>query len=170
MNPAQAAERLSASARAIEALARGLDPEDARWRPAADRWSAVEILAHLLDEEREDFRVRLEYTLERPDEPFPTIDPEGWCEARRYRERDAGEVLDGWSAERERSLAWLRGLGAIDLSLQHDTAWGRPIAAGDLLGAWVAHDLLHLRQLTGVLHARLAAEVSPYGLDYAGSW
>ena len=40
----------------LEALLAGLDPPDARTRPAPDEWSPVEILCHLRDEETEEQR------------------------------------------------------------------------------------------------------------------
>ena len=43
----------------LEALLAGVDPSDARTRPATDEWSPVEILCHLRDEESEDFGARL---------------------------------------------------------------------------------------------------------------
>jgi hypothetical protein len=39
-----------------------------------------------------------------------------------------------------------------------------------LLGNWVAHDLLHVRQMLRVLHAQTAALIAPDTLDYAGKW
>lgn len=42
--------------------------------------------------------------------------------------------------------------------------------AGDLLSAWVAHDLLHLKQITKRLYQRTVAEAKPFGTEYAGEW
>jgi hypothetical protein len=165
-----AAERLAASSAALAALLGGVDRELARWRPGEARWSLVEIACHLLDEERADFRARLALLLSERDEPFAPIDPEGWVVARRYRERDLAEVQAELAGERERSLAWLRSLDAPDLARARTAPWGGPLRAGDVLAAWVAHDLLHLRQATGVLHARAGAEAAPFATDYAGRW
>ena len=55
---------LEASGRSIAAAYEGLDEESARWRPGPARWSLLEILCHLLDEEREDFRRRIALLLE----------------------------------------------------------------------------------------------------------
>ena len=59
----------------VGALVQGVSDQQARWKPDPDSWSILEVLNHLLDEEREDFRVRLDYTLHRPGEPWPPIDP-----------------------------------------------------------------------------------------------
>ncbi|MEM7306666.1 MAG: DinB family protein [Planctomycetota bacterium] len=170
MNPNDAAARLARSARSIEGVLVGLSADEALWRPEPKRWSMLEVACHLLDEEREDFRLRLDYALHRPDEPFPPIDPEGWCEARGYRERELTPTLEAWRAERDDSLSWLRGLGEPDLAREHAAPWGGTIAAGDLLASWVAHDLLHLRQLLRLEFQRLEADAKPFGLRYAGDW
>ncbi len=168
MNAENCADRLEASGDAIAALLRGLSEEQARWKPDGKRWSVLEVAHHLLDEESADFRTRVDLALHKPDEPFPPIDPEGWCVERRYNEQDLGAVVERFVAERRRSLDWLRGLGDADLARKHAAPWGGEIAAGDVLAAWVAHDLLHFRQMLGVLYASLERDAEPFRLDYAG--
>lgn len=169
MEPEAAARRLEATAKAIEALARGVDGEQARWKPAPEKWSILEVVNHLHDEEREDFRQRLDYTLHRPGERWPKIDPEGWVAARGYAERDLDESLDRFLAERRQSVEWLRGLESPDLDAVYEHPRGR-VSAGDLLAAWLAHDLLHVRQLARLRYQHLAAAAHPYRLEYAGEW
>ena len=43
----------------IKALCGGVSTDNARWRPGTENWSMLEVINHLYDEEREDFRVRL---------------------------------------------------------------------------------------------------------------
>ncbi|MCB0058173.1 MAG: DinB family protein, partial [Caldilineaceae bacterium] len=59
------------NAQRIAALVAGVPDEQARWKPDAESWSILEVVNHLLDEEREDFRVRIDYTLHRPGEKWP---------------------------------------------------------------------------------------------------
>ncbi len=66
----------------IRMLVDGVDDEQARWKPDAESWSILEVVNHLYDEEREDFRVRLDSMLHRPGENAPPIDPQGWVTAR----------------------------------------------------------------------------------------
>ena len=158
---------LEAGAAAVPSLVDGLSDEEARIPPAPGRWSAVEVVAHLADEERDDFRRRVRSTLEDPARPWPPIDPEGWARERGYRARRLAEVLDDFRRERAASLTWLRSLG--------DAPWERPyehpklgtLRAGDLLAAWAAHDLLHLRQLTAVRLALVQAAAEPFSTRYA---
>jgi hypothetical protein len=160
---------LAQGAQTIRGLLAGVSTAEARVRPAPDAWSLLEVTCHLLDEEREDFRPRLDVVLHRPEEAWTRIDPAGWVTARRYDERDLGEVLRGFLAERERSLAWLASLTAPDWSREYRAPFG-PITAGDLLASWAAHDLLHTRQLVELRRARLLGQTTGHGTRYAGDW
>ncbi|MFN2103770.1 MAG: DinB family protein, partial [Candidatus Promineifilaceae bacterium] len=130
----------------IRLLAQGVDDDQARWRPDADSWSILEVICHLLDEERKDFRVRLDITLHKPDETWPGIDPAGWMTEHNYNEQVLAASLQAFQEEREASLAWLKRLEAPDWEASYEAPWGT-MRAGDLLASWVAHDLLHMRQL-----------------------
>lgn len=172
MNLAACIAQLETQAAALAALARAFSDAQTRVRPAPESWSALEVLCHLYDEEREDFRVRLDWTLHRPGEEVPPIDPQGWVTAHDYASRDPWATLDAFLEERGRSLAWLRGLHDPDLerSVNHPGLAQYGVRAGDILSSWVAHDLLHLRQLIELRYAALAAAAAPYNLRYAGEW
>lgn len=167
-------ERLTASlersALLLDAVVSGLSGDDARWRPEPRVWSALDIACHLLDEETRDFRPRLESTLRDPDAAWTPIDPEGWVIQHGYATRDLAQVWRSFREERRASLAWLRGLGALDWTVSHDRGAQGPLSAGDLLAAWTAHDLLHLRQLTRLLYLRVCEDAQPHTPDYAGPW
>ena len=94
---------LAQGAETIQGLVAGVSPAEARVRPSAEAWSILEVVAHLLDEEREDFRPRLDLVLHRPNETWTPIDPAGWVTARGYNDRELGATLSGFLAERERS-------------------------------------------------------------------
>jgi hypothetical protein len=160
---------LAQGAETIQGLVAGVSPAEARVRPTPDAWSILEVVAHLLDEEREDFRPRLDHVLHRPQETWASIDPAGWVTARGYNDRELAATLSAFLTERERSLAWLAGLGAPDWSRVYQASFG-PITAGDLAASWAAHDLLHSRQLLELRHARLLALAAPHRTQYAGDW
>ena len=161
--------RLAENVLVFEGLVGGVGKEQARWKPVPERWSIVEVVNHLYDEEVEDFRQRLDYTLHRPGEEWPKIDPRGWVKERAYNERGLAESLRNFSRERERSLAWLRELKGPDWGASQERPQG-VLAAGDLLASWVAHDLLHVRQLTRLHYEYVALVAAPYGTKYAGDW
>jgi hypothetical protein len=163
-------ERLEHNAEAIRSLAIGVGPRQAVWKPRRGAWSLLEVVCHLRDEEREDFRVRVESTLFRPEAAWPPIDPVGWVRTRGYRKQNLAAVRDEFVTERARSVGWLRGLGEIDWSRGYAHPQLGTLRAGDLLLAWVAHDSLHLRQLAR-LHYLYAQDRAPeFSADYAGEW
>jgi hypothetical protein len=160
--------RLAAQAEVIAALARGVSDEQARWKPAPKEWSILEVVCHLYDEEREDFRARIRLTLEDPTQDWPPIDPEGWAVSRRYNERDLTSALAGFQVERQASLEWLKSLQSPDWDAAHRHPAGFDLRAGDLLAAWTAHDLLHICQLADLHRLYIAEQARPYSTRYAG--
>ncbi len=162
MNLEHYTNRMAANAKVVESLLRGVS--EAHWRPDDQSWSLLEVINHLYDEEREDFRLRLDYTLHRPGEEWPSIDPQGWVISREYRKRELSESLSNWLDERARSLEWLASLQKPDARA---TPWGQ-MRAGDLLAAWLAHDHLHIRQMNELHYAWHKAHAQPYSVEYAG--
>jgi hypothetical protein len=163
------ATQMANDAERIRALAQDISYEQSRWKPAPASWSILEVINHLYDEEREDFRVRLDYILNRPGEDPPPIDPPGWVTARQYNQRDLAPSLTNFLAEREKSLKWLRTLPPPNWGAIYQAPFG-PIRAGDMFAAWVAHDLLHMRQLVELHWAFTVESTRPYQTKYAGDW
>jgi hypothetical protein len=162
--------RLRANARVITHLVSDISDEQARWRPEPAKWSTLEVVTHLADEEVEDFRARVDSTLNRPGAAWSPIDPEGWAVERRYNEGTLSESLDRFTRSRAESVDWLEGLVAPDWALAHEHPRFGPIRAGDLLTSWVAHDHIHIRQLNRLQREFLVASVSGYSPAYAGRW
>ena len=111
-------DQLARHGEVFRALFTALSPAEIQWRPAPESWCPLEVICHLHDEEREDFRARLRSTLETPEAPWPKIDPAGWVTERKYMEQDLHAVLAKFLQERERSLSWLRGLAHAPWDLQ----------------------------------------------------
>ena len=169
MNLDHFTRQMDRQAEAIRALVQGISDEQARWRPSSGEWSILEVINHLYDEENEDFRTHLDLILHRPGEPWPSIDPERWVTGRRYNQREINRSLDDFLSARKDSLAWLTGLISPDWEATYDPPLGQ-ITAGDMLASWVAHDLLHLRQLVELQRAYVVHLADPHGVDYAGPW
>ncbi len=161
--------KMENQAQAIRGLVQGVPLEQSRWKPDPGSWSILEVINHLYDEEVEDFRTHLDCCLNSPNSPWSSIDPQGWVTTRRYNERDPDESLNKFLGERQKSLAWLRNLANPDWDDTYQAPFGL-IRAGDLLAAWVAHDLLHLRQLVELHWAYTGRSAQPYELRYAGDW
>lgn len=139
------------------------------WKPYSEKWCLLEIVCHLYDEEREDFRARTRHVLETPTEPLAPIDPQGWVEDRNYIKEDYGEKLNNFLTEREHSIKWLQTLS----NQQWDNAYEHPkfgkMTAKMFLCNWVAHDYLHIRQIVKLKYDYLK-QLSNEDLNYAGNW
>jgi hypothetical protein len=169
MNFERSKQLLQQNSERIRSLVQGVSSKQARWKPALDSWSILEVVNHLLDEEREDFRVRLDIILHEPHRKMPAIDPEGWVMERGYNDRNLEESLEEFLSERKASLAWLEKLGEPDWQAAYQMSFGS-IRAGDMFGSWVAHDLLHMRQLVELHRAYMLELVAPFDVAYAGPW
>lgn len=167
---AQIQTQLRTQADAIQTLLRDVTPDQARWKPDDESWSILEVINHLADEERNDFRKRLDMTLHQPEAEWPPNDPDGIMAERRYNELDFQESVADFVAERNRSLEWLASLGEPDWAQAHTHPKFGAFPAGELMAAWLAHDLLHIRQLMELHYLYLAQQTEPYSLIYAGEY
>lgn len=150
-------------------LLAGVSPEALLWKPNPSRWCMLEVLCHLVDEEREDFRTRLKKTLENPEAPFVPIDPTKWVTERNYIAQDSTKKLREFLHERDKSVFWLQSLSAPNWknTTQHPTAG--PLSAKKILINWLAHDYLHIRQITRLKYEYLKKSTNT-DLSYAGQW
>jgi hypothetical protein len=169
MNLAYLQRLMATQAELIRSLVTDVSDEQARRKPAPDRWSILEVINHLYDEEREDFREHLDHILHRPDEPWSPIRPMEWVTERGYNERDLATSLKAFLAERRASLAWLEGLNDPDWDASIQAPWDAPIHAGDMLASWVVHDQWHIEQLVRLRRDTTIAQVAPYDVRYAGT-
>jgi len=96
----------------IAAICQDINASEAQLKPTPDAWSIVEVICHVYDEEREDFREHLDMVLHRPEDEWHPIDPTGWVTERHYQNQEPGEMLQSFLNERKRSLNWLRSLTA----------------------------------------------------------
>jgi len=170
MDAAALIDRLEANARVLRSMLESVTVEQAAWHPAPGRWSMLEVAAHLLDEERDDFRARLRLLVESPGSTWRPIDPQGWVDSRGYATRELGTTVGEFAAERRQSVSWLRGLEGVDWERSYAHPQLGSLAAGDLLASWVAHDALHVRQLAGLEWAWVGRLAEPFATAYAGSW
>ncbi len=129
----------------------------------------LEIICHLYDEEREDFKTRVKNTLISPHLQPPSIDPPGWVTQRKYAEQNYKEKLAAFLTERKSSIKWLKTLNKApwDNVYEHPVA-GR-LTAYTFLANWLAHDYHHIRQINRRQYEYLKKE-SGVSLVYAGEW
>ncbi len=162
-------ENLALNKTVFKAALAGMDPGLIKWREHHDKWNPLEVICHLYDEEREDFRARVQSVLENPDKDFIKIDPVAWVKDRRYLEQDFNLMLDKFLDERDQSVTWLKSLTNPPLTNAYIHPKVGPVTGDFLLANWLAHDYLHLRQITRIQYNHLKFKTGN-NLDYAGSW
>ena len=123
-----------------------------------------EVMEHVYNEERVDFRTHLKEILNDPPQPWGAFRQE-------YASvQSCQQALEGFLMERETSIAWLKALGSPDWVVSSQVPFG-PAAdvlvlnAGDVLVSWVDHDFLHLRQMIELLHAWNEKQASLYSVQ-----
>ena len=159
--------QLSATVKILPLLLDNIPVLQARWKPLPDKWSLLEVLNHMLDEEVRDFRNRLDLTLHHPGKEWPAIDPVQWASTNRYNDRDLQQSLVSFTQERDKSVAWLKDLIKPDWEKTYNHSKFGPIRAGDLMVSWVAHDQIHLRQMINLKIMYLEKTSEPYSTSYA---
>ncbi len=165
--------RLAADAEAFRALLEPLSEEQAQWKPGPDIWSMKEVLTHVYNEERIDFRKHIREILADPPKPWSAFRGEELISPATFH-----QALEDFLTERAVSIAWLKELqsGALppnwDISVEARFGPEEMLVmrAGDVLVSWVEHDFLHLRQMNEVLHAWNVQQAAPYSTRYAGGW
>jgi hypothetical protein len=162
-------QELRNSTEVINTLLLGISQEEAQDRPTPTAWSILEVVCHLYDLEREDFREHLDFILHRQDEEYHVIDPQSWVVERRYNEQNFQTMQDEFFAERRKSLQWLKGLAGADWDTTYTSQYGS-VSAGEMFSCWIAHDNLHIRQIVELRRARIERITKPYPIEYAGDW
>src|SRR5689334_21875511 len=101
---------------ATRAILRGLmtdiSEEDARWKPADDRFSIAEVLSHLSHSEGHCYRYRLDRFLAEDRPSFQADDAQDHLEV--YKTADPEEDFSHFEDQRETNIELLRGLTAED--------------------------------------------------------
>jgi GNAT superfamily N-acetyltransferase len=113
----------------------GMSRDDLLARPVAGRWSTLEVVCHVCDSEQF-FADRIKRTLALPRLLLVAADPQPYCEAARYRDRDLDEELALVELTRRQTARILKVVSV--------EAWQRT-------GVHTEGGLVTLRQL--VLHA-----------------
>ncbi len=143
---------LEATPEILRGLMAELSDEDARWKPAPDRFSVAEVLAHLSHSEGHCYRMRLDRFMS---EPLPEFDPDdAQMYLDLYRNADPEDAFDYFEEQREMNIEYLRGLppDAGERKALH-REYGE-ITLSEMLHEWALHDLGHIRQIAELVRAR----------------
>ena len=169
MNYKTIIQELSRNRNVFKELFSGLTEEEYLWKTEPNKWCMLEIICHLYDEEREDFRTRTRQVLESPEKSLPPIDPAGWVKERGYMQQNFEKKLDAFLKERDQSVDWLQSLKSPKWDNAYNHPKFGPMTAKMFLSNWLAHDYLHIRQITRLKYDRLG-QITDETLNYAGNW
>lgn len=142
-----------------------LNEEDARWKPAPDRFSIAEVLAHLSHSEGHCYRMRLDRFMaeERPE--FEPDDAQMYLDL--YRNADPEDAFDHFEDQRETNVEFLRSLPVEAASRVAFHKEAGEITLSQMLHEWALHDLGHVRQVAELVRARkYLAGAGPLGKGY----
>jgi hypothetical protein len=158
-------DQLEATPAILRGLMCELSGEDARWKPAPDRFSVAEVLAHMSHSEGHCYRARLDRFLA---EEMPELEPDDASSYYDlYHDADPEDAFDHFEEQRETNVEFLRTLApeAGERRAVHRAAG--VITLAQMLHEWVMHDLGHIRQVAELVRARKhLAAAGPLGLDY----
>jgi len=140
----------AATADKLARLIQGVPVSRLRKRPAPDKWSVSEILAHLADAEIVGgFRMRL--ILGDPGTPIPAFDQDRWVSSGHYDKRNPRRSVEQFRTLREANLALLKSLTREQWK-HHGVHSERGVETIDRIAHMFAgHDLNHLRQIERIL-------------------
>ena len=153
---------------ATPAILRGLmseiSDEDARWKPAPDRFSIAEVLSHLSHSERHCYLARVDRFLS---EEMPELEPDDSQMHLDVYKNDPEEDFSHFEDQRETNVELLRGLPAEAGQRKAMHSAAGEITLSQMLHEWALHDLGHIRQVAELVRARkYLAGAGPLGADY----
>lgn len=140
----------AATAKKIQRLIKGVPTAKLRKRPAPDKWSVAEILAHLADAEIVGgFRMRL--ILGAPGTPIAAFDQDSWVTSGHYLKRDPRKSAEQFRAVRDANLGLLKSLKPEQWKHYGMHSERGQETIEHIVTMFAGHDLNHLRQIEQIL-------------------
>jgi hypothetical protein len=140
----------TATAKKLERLIKGVPAAKLRKRPAPDKWSVSEIVAHLADAEIVGgFRMRV--ILGAPGTPVVAFDQDSWVTSGHYNKRDPRKSLEQFRVVREANLALLKSLTPDQWKHYGMHSERGQESIEHIVRMFAGHDLNHLQQIERIL-------------------
>jgi hypothetical protein len=131
-------------------LIKGVPAAKLRKRPAPDKWSAAEILAHLADVEIV-IGWRMRSVLGSPGTPIQAYDQDAWVIAGHYSKRDPRKSVEQHRVVREANLALLKSLSSDQWKLYGQHAERGQESIEHMVRMIAGHDINHIQQIERIL-------------------
>jgi hypothetical protein len=131
-------------------LIKGVPTAKLRKRPAPEKWSAAEILAHLADVEIV-VGWRMRSILGAPGTPVQAFDQNAWVSSGHYEKRDPRKSLEQHRILREANLALLKSLSPDQWKHYGQHAERGQESIEHIVGMIAGHDINHIHQIERIL-------------------
>ena len=140
----------SATPKKLARLVKGVSTAKLRKRPAPEKWSVAEILAHLADVEIV-IGWRMRSILGSPGTPVQAFDQSAWVISGHYEKRDPGESIELHRVLREANLALLQSLSPDQWKLYGQHAERGQESIEHIVRMIAGHDINHIQQIERIL-------------------
>jgi hypothetical protein len=146
----------------VSAILNGLPETFVQATEGKGTWSPYDVVGHLVHGERADWLERARHILSGDPRPFTPFDRT--AQFSDSAGKSLVELLATFAELRERNVAELRslGLGADDLGRTGRHPDFGEVTLGQLLAAWVVHDLDHVAQVARTMAKVYADAVGPW--------
>jgi hypothetical protein len=143
----------ASTARKLERLIKGVSIAKLRKRPAPNKWSVSEIVAHLADGEIVgSYRLRL--ILGSPGAAVVAYDQDQWVISGHYENRDPRKSVEQFRVLREWNLALLKSLKAEQWKHYGMHSERGRESIDQIVRMFAGHDINHLQQMEKILSRR----------------
>jgi hypothetical protein len=140
----------SASPKKLTRLIKGVSTAKLRKRPAPDKWSVAEILAHLADVEIV-IGWRMRSILGSPGTPVQAYDQNAWVTAGHYEKRDPRKSVELHRVVREANLALVKSLSPDQWKHYGQHAERGQESIEHIVRMVAGHDINHIRQIERII-------------------
>ncbi len=140
----------SATPKKLARLVKGVSTAKLRKRPAPDKWSVAEILAHLADVEIV-VGWRMRSILGAPGTPIQAFDQDAWVIAGHYAKRDPRKSIEQHRVVREANLALLKSLSPDQWKHYGQHAERGQESIEHIARMVAGHDVNHIQQIERIL-------------------
>jgi DinB superfamily len=140
----------AATAKRLDRLIKGVPAAELRKRPAPEKWSVSEIIAHLADGEIVGaFRMR--FILGAPGSSVVAYDQDQWVTSGHYDKRDPQKSVELFRVLREANLALLESLKPEQWEHFGMHSEHGPESIEHIVRMFAGHDINHLQQIEKIL-------------------
>jgi hypothetical protein len=162
-NLVDAIDILTRTPKIINNWLKDLSEDWSLYKSDEDRWSAFDILGHLIQGEKTDWIPRIQLILQGEGtmefEPF-----DRYAQFEESKGKSMRDLLDEFQDLREENLEVLKGLNLqpadYDLEGKHPDLG--IVNLRELLSTWIVHDLEHISQIAEELAKKYKSEVGPW--------